>query len=152
MLKNKASSDFGKGGDLNTIIGKGSVVDGDLKVQSTLRVDGKIKGKVATSESIVIGKDGEIEGEVMAKNAVIGGKLKGKLHATGKVILEANSKFVGELKTAKLVIDEGAYFDGTCIMKDEKIKFSPGETLKKAIPTNETSTSVNEEIKAARPS
>ncbi len=116
MLGKKDSEIFNSSGNLNTIIGKGSSFDGNLKVQSTLRVDGKVKGNITTSDSLVVGKEGDINGEVSVRNAIIGGRLKGKLTATGKVVLEANSVFSGELHTSKLVIDEGAVFEGTCSM------------------------------------
>ncbi len=120
MFGKKDNGDFNISGDLNTLIGKGSSFEGTLKVQSTIRIDGKVKGKIITSDSLVVGKDGSITGEVTAKNAIIGGKLKGKLHATGKVILEAKSEFNGELKTSRLVIDDGALFEGFCSMSDSK--------------------------------
>jgi cytoskeletal protein CcmA (bactofilin family) len=119
MLGKKDMDDFEKTGDLNTIIGKGSVVDGTVKVQSSLRVDGRIKGQVTTTDSLVIGKEGEIEGEIRVKNAIVGGRVKGKVFASGKVVLEAKSSFHGELKTSKLVIDEGAIFEGVCSMSDD---------------------------------
>ena len=114
----KKSEDFNDSGNLNTIIGKGSSIDGTMKVNSTLRVDGRVKGNVTTTDSLVLGKDGVINGEVVVRNAIIGGKLKGKLTASGKVVLEAKSVFNGELKTTKLVIDEGAIFEGNCSMSE----------------------------------
>ncbi|MFQ5708338.1 MAG: polymer-forming cytoskeletal protein [bacterium] len=120
MLGKKDSEDFNTSGNLNTIIGKGSSFEGTLKVQSTVRIDGKVKGKVTASDSLVIGKEGVIDGEVNVRNAIIGGKLTGKLSAAGKVVLEPKSYFNGELKTSKLVIDEGAVFEGTCSMGDNK--------------------------------
>lgn len=116
MLGKKNFEDFNSSGNLNTIIGKGSFFEGKLKVQSTLRVDGKIKGSITTSDSLVIGKEGDVDGDISVRNAIIGGKLKGKLNAEGKVVLEAHSIFQGELKTTKLVIDEGAIFEGNCSM------------------------------------
>lgn len=116
MLGKKGFEEVSTGGNLNTIIGKGSSFEGSLKVQSTLRVDGKVKGNVTTSDSLVIGKDGSMNGDVTVRNAIVGGKLRGKLVASGKVVLEANSLFNGELKTSKLVIDEGAIFEGQCSM------------------------------------
>ena len=118
MLGKKDMEDFEKSGDLNTIIGKGSVVEGILRVQNCLRVDGKVKGQVAVTDSLVVGKDGEIDGEVRVKNIIVGGRLKGKIFASGKVVLETKSSFQGDIKTAKLVIDEGAIFDGTCSMTE----------------------------------
>ncbi len=129
MLGKKDMAEFDRSGDLNTIIGKGTYFEGNIKVQSSLRVDGRVKGRVSTSDSLIVGKEGEIEGEVSVKNAVIGGKVQGKVHATGKVVLEANSRFNGELKTAKLVIDEGAIFDGVCSMGQEDGKVPVGERL-----------------------
>lgn len=116
MLGKKEMGDFDRSGDLNTIIGKGTFVEGTVKVQNSLRIDGRIKGKITTSDSLVIGKEGEVEGEISVKNAVIGGKVRGKIHASGKVVLEGHSYFQGELKVAKLVIDEGAVFEGVCSM------------------------------------
>lgn len=116
MMGRKNDEDYSAGGNLNTMIGKGSSFEGTMKVQSTLRVDGKIKGNISASDSLVVGKEGDINGEVAVRNAIIGGKLKGKLTASGKVVLEANSVFLGELKTTKLVIHEGAIFEGNCFM------------------------------------
>ncbi|HHL71102.1 MAG TPA: polymer-forming cytoskeletal protein [Bacteroidetes bacterium] len=116
MLGKKDIDDFDRPGDLNTIIGKGTEFDGTLKVQSSIRIDGRVKGKISTTDSLIVGKEGEIDGEVTVKNAIIGGKVKGKIHASGKIVLEAKSYFYGELKTAKLVIDEGAMFEGVCSM------------------------------------
>ena len=125
----KDDDTMAKSGDLNTIVGKGSSLEGTLKVENSIRVDGRIKGHVTTTESLVIGKEGEIEGEIIAKNAIIGGRVRGKISATGKVVLEAKALFQGEMKTARLVIDDGAIFDGRCSMqKDGKLPFEPKVT------------------------
>jgi len=121
MLGKKSDNDIEKMRDLSTILGRGSMLEGTLSVQHSLRVDGKLKGKISTTESLVVGKEGEIEGDAAVKNAVIGGKMMGNLTAAGKVVLEAKALFQGELKTAKLVIDEGAVFNGRCSMDE-----SPG--------------------------
>jgi len=109
----------GSSGELNTIIGRGSVIEGTLTVQNSLRVDGKIVGTVQVSDSLIVGKDGEIEGEVRVRNAVIGGKVKNKILASGKVVFESKAVVYGEVKTSRLVIDEGAVFEGKCTMSEE---------------------------------
>ncbi|MCI0494135.1 polymer-forming cytoskeletal protein [candidate division KSB1 bacterium] len=126
MLGKKEEQALGRSGELNTIIGKGSSLEGTLKVENSIRVDGKIKGHITTTDSLVIGKEGEIEGEIIAKNAVIGGQVRGKINATGKIVLESKAFFHGEMKTSRLVIDDGAVFDGRCSMqKDGKLPFEP---------------------------
>ncbi|MFQ5750451.1 MAG: polymer-forming cytoskeletal protein [bacterium] len=146
MLSKKSSDDFNISGNLNTIIGKGSSFEGTLKVQSTLRVDGKVKGKVTTSDSLVVGKEGNLDGDIAVRNAIIGGKLKGKLKASGKVVLEANSEFNGELKTSKLVIDEGAIFEGNCSMVEAGTIEKKSE-YPKSVPTIIEQESVSKEVK-----
>jgi cytoskeletal protein CcmA (bactofilin family) len=115
----KVMDDNSKIGDLNTIIGKGTIIDGTVKVQSSLRLDGKVTGQVLTTDTLIVGQNGEIEGEVRVKNAIIGGFVKGQIFASGKVILEARSVVNGEVKTAKLAINDGARFEGHCVMTEE---------------------------------
>ncbi len=124
MAKREENSLAGVG-ELNSIIGRGAVLEGKLEVQSSIRVDGRVKGSVKSSDTIVVGKDGVVEGDLTAKNVVVGGKVNGKIDATGRVVLESTSTFTGDLKTGKLVIDEGAVFDGQCSMKAETGMASP---------------------------
>ncbi len=118
-IREKVMDDNSRMGDLNTIIGKGTIIEGTVKVQSSLRLDGKITGQVLTTDSLIVGQNGEIEGEVRVKNAIIGGYVKGQIFASGKVVLEARSVVSGEVKTAKLAINDGARFEGHCAMTEE---------------------------------
>lgn len=118
MLGKKEVVENDRPGELNTVIGKGSIIEGLLTVQNSLRVDGRVQGQVQASDSLVVGKDGEIEGEIKARNAIIGGRVKNRILATGKVVLETHAIVHGEIKTSKIVIDEGAVFDGNCAMNE----------------------------------
>lgn len=120
MFKEKTDDTYDRVGELNTIIGKGAKFEGNIQVEHSIRIDGMLKGIVKSSDSIVLGKEGVVEGEIHAKNAVIGGKISGKIQAVGKVVLEASAELNGDLKTSKLVINEGAVFDGACVMKSDK--------------------------------
>src|SRR5574341_2364 len=130
MLGKKDVVENERSGELNTIIGKGSVIEGLLTVQSSLRIDGRVTGQVHALDSHVVGKDGEIEGEVKVKNAIIGGRVKNRVLASGKVVLEAHAIVHGEVKTSKLVIDEGAVFDGNCAMSENGRPLALPETVK----------------------
>jgi cytoskeletal protein CcmA (bactofilin family) len=111
-------------GEILTWLGKDSYFEGKLALKHSLRIDGKIKGRLETTESLTVGREGEIQGdEIKVKNAVIGGTVIGNIVATGKITLEANSVFRGEMKTKKLVIHDGAVFEGHCSMSDST---SPG--------------------------
>lgn len=101
-------------------LGGGTVVEGTIKTDNSVRIDGKLKGKLICKNTLTIGLNGEIEGEVQAKNAIVGGKIKGKVSIVEKLVLESKSILIGELKAAKLIIDEGAVFDGTADMGNKK--------------------------------
>lgn len=118
MLGKKEVIENERSGELNTIIGKGTVIEGLLTVQNSLRIDGRVTGQVQVTDSLVVGKEGEIEGEVKVRNAIIGGRVRNRVLATGKVVLESHATVHGEVKTSKLVIDEGAVFDGNCAMSE----------------------------------
>lgn len=119
-MKIKGSSEFGRGGELNTIIGKGTSIVGDLKVTNSLRVDGKVKGNVQATDTVVVGKEGEVKGEIRAKSVFLAGKVNGNVFASGKVYLETKASIVGDISSACLVIHEGASFDGQSKMQREK--------------------------------
>ena len=106
-----------KSGELSTILGKGSVFEGKLKVEHTLRIDGKFTGDINTTDTLIVGKEGVVDGNVEAKMLIVGGTLKGTAKIKDKIVLETKSEFQGEMKTTRLVIDEGATFDGRCSMK-----------------------------------
>lgn len=111
----KSGSSEGKSTELN-FIGNGTSLVGDLVTNSSIRVDGKIKGTLKCEHTLTVGESGEVNGTVEAKNAVIGGKIQGKVIVREKLVLEAKSRLVGELKAKKLIIDEGAVFDGASDM------------------------------------
>lgn len=107
-------------------LGGGTIVEGTVKANNSVRVDGRIKGKLICKNTLTIGVNGEIEGDVEAKNAIVGGKIKGKIKVTEKLVLEAKSVLIGDLKASKLLIDEGAVFEGTSDMgKREQTETEP---------------------------
>lgn len=153
MLSRKDTSEPERStGELNTIIGRGSTFEGALTVQSSLRVDGKVIGNIQVGDSLIVGKEGEIEGEVRVRNAVIGGKVRNKILASGKVVLEAKSVVYGEVRTSRLVIDEGAIFEGKCSMSDDEKTASLPENANRSGRSNPQNMEVlsRHEMAAAR--
>ena len=115
------------------LISKGTVIEGGISASGSLRIDGKVKGSVRCDETLTLGGTGEIEGEVNVKNATIGGKIVGNLTASEKVVIEARGMVNGDLRAARLIIDEGAIFDGNCNMSKAQSQ------MKSALKVVETS-------------
>lgn len=101
--------------DLN-LVGHGTTIEGKVKSQGGVRVDGKVIGEITAYENVAIGSSGEVEGNINAKNITIGGKVRGSLIAQEKMVFLGQAVVQGDIRTAKLVIDEGAVFDGKCSM------------------------------------
>ena len=102
-------------GELN-LIAAGTTFEGKLKTPGSIRIDGKIVGEVVAIQNVAIGQAGDIDGNVSAKNITIGGKINGLVVAQEKLVFESKAVVRGDIRAAKLVIDEGAMFDGKCIM------------------------------------
>jgi cytoskeletal protein CcmA (bactofilin family) len=106
-------------GQMNTLVGNGTQIEGTLTISSSMRVDGKINGQVQCAETLLVGKTGLVEATVKVKNAIIGGQVVGDIVAQESVILEGRSRLQGDVTTKKLIIEEGAVFNGTCHMGGE---------------------------------
>ena len=102
------------------LIGAGTVIEGKLRSRGNIRIDGKISGELFASETVSVGSSGEIDGSVSAKNVSVGGKIKGSITAQEKLIFESKAIVHGDIRASKLVIDEGAVFDGNCSMASAK--------------------------------
>jgi cytoskeletal protein CcmA (bactofilin family) len=109
----------GAPGELSTLIGRDAVIDGKVIIKQSIRVDGRIKGELDAADTVTVGNTGEVEGDIKAKNVVVGGKVKGSLNVTGKVTLEAASELRGDLTASRLIIEEGARFNGRSSMNGE---------------------------------
>jgi len=112
-------TDTSSGGGDNrqtSILAQGCKFEGKVTVSGTFRVEGEFKGDIATPEQLIIGKTGVVNGSVMVKNAMIGGQLFGNITAENKIELQSGSHVEGDLKTKRLVIDEGVFFEGNCSM------------------------------------
>jgi cytoskeletal protein CcmA (bactofilin family) len=119
MFGKEGESTTGEG-KMNSIIGKGCKVNGTVDVgEGTLRIDGEFDGTVNCPDTLVIGKDGRVKADIQVKSAVIGGTLVGNIDAKEKIELQAGSHVEGDIKTRRLVIDEGVFFEGSCKMSPE---------------------------------
>ena len=110
-----------KSSALGSILDPNIEINGDINVSANLIVYGKINGNIISTETINTAKDSIINGNLIAKEAIISGTLKGDLEVSGKVVLTQHSNLLGNLKASIIVIEEGAQFDGMCQMIKQQI-------------------------------
>jgi cytoskeletal protein CcmA (bactofilin family) len=110
----------GGGEALMSIIGPGMNIVGDLVTDGTVRIEGRIEGTVRAGKSVIIGKGGEVVGDVLTQDAVIGGTVRGTVVAESRLELQSTSEIEGQIRarSAHLMLEEGARFNGQIQMLD----------------------------------
>ena len=80
-------------------------------------MEGKVTGKVITSQSVFVKEGAKITADISASNAVVGGEILGNLKITGHLILQPSAKVSGDIACLTLRVEDGAQFTGKCNMK-----------------------------------
>ncbi len=103
------------------LIGKGTVITGDIKSEGDIRIDGELKGNITCTGRVVVGDTGKVTGEIICKNCEVAGYVDGKVKIDQLITLKATSTVVGEINTDKLSIEPGSVFTGTCTMGNNPV-------------------------------
>ncbi len=111
---------------------QGAAIEGIIKADSDLRVDGRIKGKLHCAAKLIIGPSGHVEGEIRCKNAVIEGKVSGHLEVEELLNVRETAQIEGEVIVQKLVVQTGAVFNVTCNMGGVKKSDTSPSHMEKA--------------------
>lgn len=100
---------------LNALV-KGTSVEGTVRCDSDIRVDGTIRGKLICKAKVIVGPTGVIEGEVTCQNAVVEGRVKGIVSVTELLNVRETADVDGDISTGKLLVQSGAKFNVACKM------------------------------------
>jgi cytoskeletal protein CcmA (bactofilin family) len=106
----------------DTLIGRNAEIHGCLKLNESVRIDGKVVGSIEASKdaaiSVVIGPTGEIQGDVVASRIIVAGKVSGNLHGFERVELMASALVQGDIKYASMAVEHGARLLGLMLQID----------------------------------
>ena len=95
-------------------IGKSVVVKGELSGSEDLVVDGEVEGSIALrGQSLTIGANGRVRANIEARNVILHGRVDGDIHASDRVELRKSASLSGDITTARISIEDGAFFKGT---------------------------------------
>jgi cytoskeletal protein CcmA (bactofilin family) len=100
----------------SNVIGKGTVLEGNIETYGNIRIEGKVIGNVKSKSKIALGANSHIDGNIISQNADIEGEVKGKLEISELLVLKATAVIMGDISTGKLVVEPGAVFNGSCKM------------------------------------
>jgi cytoskeletal protein CcmA (bactofilin family) len=106
--------------EITAFLGKGTEFKGVLSFEGTIRVDGKVDGEVISKDTLIAGDGAYLHGEITVGTLISSGKVFGNINASQKVHILAPGTIQGNIKTPRLIIEEGVLFDGKCEMASEK--------------------------------
>jgi cytoskeletal protein CcmA (bactofilin family) len=95
---------------------KDSLVSGDVQSVSDIRIDGTINGNLSCQAKVVIGALGKVNGNINCQNAVIEGKVLGNIESQQILDIRNTAHIEGDIVSSKLILEDGAYFNGQCKM------------------------------------
>lgn len=108
--------------DQFTIIGPGTEVSGDITAPHMIKMYGKVVGNIISQDAIAIGNGAEVQGNVSGRSVEIAGKVTGSVSAIDKVKLAEAASLKGDIVCKKLVIEEGAIFEGNTSMSTDALQ------------------------------
>ena len=95
------------------VLGKSVIVKGQIFSREDLTIDGEVEGTVELQEHrLTVGPNGKVSASIKAREVVVLGTVHGNVETTDKIEIRKDAKLVGDLKTARIVIEDGAYFKG----------------------------------------
>ena len=100
----------------SNIIGKGTVVQGNIETDGNIRIEGKVEGSVKSKSKIALGQSSYVDGNIVAQNAELSGQVKGVVEVSDQLILRPTAVIDGDIVTNKLLVESGATFNGGCKM------------------------------------
>ena len=118
------------------VLGKSVMIKGQIFSREDLTIDGEVEGTVELQEHrLTVGPNGKVQATIKAREIVILGTVHGNVEATDKVDIRKEAKLIGDIKTVRIVIEDGAYFKGSIdIVRPEVSKQAPAKPQPAAQP------------------
>jgi cytoskeletal protein CcmA (bactofilin family) len=98
------------------VIGRGTVVKGNLSGDGDVVVEGRVEGRVALKDQLTIQTEGKVFADVEIRNLAVHGEMSGDIQAEDRVVIASTAKVVGDIKAPRVVIEDGARFKGSIEM------------------------------------
>lgn len=118
MFKKKNRKETPNPDQTDTLVGQETVMEGVLRSQSSIRIEGQFKGDIQCEGDCVIGEKGSAETSIHARNISIAGKVTGNMYADGTLTILSTGTLLGDCHATTLIIEEGGTFNGRSAMND----------------------------------
>lgn len=105
------------GDHISTLLGIGTTIEGTLAFKDTIRLDGRVKGKIFSEKgTVIIGERAMVEAEIRVGVAIIKGTVNGQIQAAERIEVHMPASITGDIQAPVLSIETGVSFNGNCTM------------------------------------
>lgn len=140
MLKKDKKHVSSESTTISTLLGRDTVIEGTLSFKETIRVDGRISGKLISADgTVIVGENAVLDADIKVAVAIIRGKVNGCVEASQRVEIYAPAHVNGDICAPAVAIDSGVVFNGNCKMQNEPAKVVKAPKVEpKPVPTQDT--------------
>jgi cytoskeletal protein CcmA (bactofilin family) len=126
MSSSSAPSFMGAEGRGSAVIGKSVMIKGQIVSREDLTIDGEVEGTVELHEHrLTVGPHGKVTAGVKAREIVVLGTIEGNVDVTDRIDIRKDARLVGDIKTARIVIEDGAFFKGSIDIQRPDVRPAP---------------------------
>lgn len=108
-------------GSSKNVLASDVEIKGNLKFSGEMTFDGKLDGEVQTDGVLNLGDSAIINGNINAQTVVVRGKVNGNINAKEKIEIKTKAELFGDIRAAKLVVEEGVTFVGKTEVNPNKV-------------------------------
>ena len=102
-----------------SIVAVGTRLTGDLESDGVIKIEGTIEGGVRNARQVLIGRQGEVKGDIIAREVVVGGRVEGNITASERVEIQGSSVVTGDIHTKTILVLEGGKLNGAVHMSEQ---------------------------------
>jgi cytoskeletal protein CcmA (bactofilin family) len=106
--------------DDETVIGEGATIDGTIRSERSIRVRGAVQGEIECRQHVTIDESARVQARITAEQVTVLGEVNGSIVSTGRVEIASTARITGEVTAGTLVIQEGAFFEGSLKMANQR--------------------------------
>ena len=123
--------------NITTLIGDGCEFEGNMSTSTSTRIDGKLNGKITGHDTIVVGENGVVLGEIRAQDTVVYGRVEGVIESSSLEI-KRSGIVVGDVFIESLIVEDGGVYNGRCTMNEvtESISIETSEGTKQELSSS----------------
>jgi cytoskeletal protein CcmA (bactofilin family) len=114
-------------GQIDSLIGAGTQVEGNLRFTGGLRIDGEVKGNIeaadgASSSTLVLSEQGRVEGAVTVSHLILNGTIVGAVTVTDSLEMQSKARIVGDVDYALIEMHQGAVIEGRLVHRGKSVE------------------------------